>query len=163
MEQLSKLEKILEALTKLFVEIEKTRIHYILLFIGFIFIALSISFNRYFFESFFTFIYSLGVIYLQLARKQEFINSMRPGFKLFYYIFLVLLFVLWSLFWIVGIFTCSKYFLFWNWPRCLVLETVKIVDFVLKFSVPDRVTPQVFIVIRRRWRRRIGLIWRFLF
>ena len=67
--------KVLEFLPKIFRSISDTKIHYVLLSFSFILVALSISFNRFFFESFLTFIYAVVFAHIQLARKQEFVES----------------------------------------------------------------------------------------
>lgn len=101
MEQPIKTEKIIEFLSELFKTIEEKRIHYILLSISFILVALSIAFDRYFFETFLTFIYSVIFTHIQLARKQEFVDSWEIKKKQSYYAVLYILFVFSTLFWII--------------------------------------------------------------
>lgn len=104
------MEKIIEFLPKLLESIAKTRIHYILLSFSFVLVALSISFNRYFFETFLTFIYAVVFAHIQLARKQEFVDGFEERRRLFYYNFLSILFIVATVFWVIEIYRLSSSF-----------------------------------------------------
>ena len=102
-------EKIVNGILKLFKSLENTRIHYVLLSIGIVFVILSMLLDRYFFEAFFTLIYGIGVAYLMLVRKHETIGKFTTGTVVKLVLYLVV-FGLWFLFWIIGIWMYSEYF-----------------------------------------------------
>jgi len=101
MDQPIKTEKFMEIINSLFEGIDKKRIHYILLFMSFVFVALSIIFGRYFFQTFLTFVYAVLFAHIQLARKLEFIDSLELKQKSYYYNFLHVSFLFITLFWII--------------------------------------------------------------
>lgn len=93
------MDKFIEGLLKV---LENRRIHSILLFVSSVFVALSIIYDRYFPETFFTFVYAVGVAYLHLTRLHEVGGKIVAGTpqRLCWY---MVIFILWFLSWATAI------------------------------------------------------------
>ncbi len=99
----------MKGLVELLKVVGNISIHYILLSVSILFVFISILTNRYFFETFFTFIYILGVAYLTLVRKHEAQGKFFVGSKSRFFLYTTV-FIFWFFFWLMGIWTYSKYF-----------------------------------------------------
>lgn len=75
------------------------RVHYLLLCFSFALLFFALIFDRYFTTSLYLFIYSIGLMHIQLLRKQEWLEGFSERFRKRFYLSIFIFFVIWSLFW----------------------------------------------------------------